>query len=382
MFQKPIEDAIATQLQGREDRAATRRAPTPTPTDSPYSYLTVANAAYDRGAMEEAIRNYEIAAQGLPNDVALYFRLVHLLATNDREQEAIEWGDKAINADPYDPRGWAIKGMALEWAGDVAGALGYIYKALDLDPNSAVALSFLAEAYADLGAFDRATDAAERALALDPTDFNVQRNYGYVMEYLGDYDTAIQAYERALQLAPSQAYIVFRLVGIHYREGDYQAELTLLQDVIDRNPENSTAYALLAEVLLRDMGERAQARDAAERCVSIDATNIKCLRFLGSLQLTDGEYNLCARSFDRAIDAGSTNALDYLYGGTCHIVIDDCSTARDILLTGMGLAKTLETQTDIRDALAQCQTIVTLVPTATPEGYEDATTPTPPAPGS
>ncbi len=382
MFQGPIEDAIATQLQAIEDREATRRAPTPTPTESPFNYLTVANAAYERGAMEEAIRNYELATQGLPNDVDLYFRLAHLLTTNEREVDAINVAEKAINADPYDPRGWAIKGMALEWAGQAERALAYIYQALALDPDNAVALSFLAEAYADLGAFDRAVDAAEKALELDPMNFNVQRNYGYVMEYLAEYDLAIEAYERALQLAPSQAYIVFRLVGIHYREGDYNSEVELLQEVIDRNPENATAYALLAEVLLRDMGEREQARDAAERCVSIDPTNIKCLRFIGSLQLTDGEYNLCARSFDRAIEAGSTNALDYYYGGTCQIVIGDCNRARDILLEGMTLARTLETQTDIRDALAQCQTIVTLVPTATPEGYVDPLAATPEAAGS
>ena len=128
---------------------------------------------------------------------------------------------------------------------------------------------------------------------------------------------------------------------------------------------------VMANILLADLGEREQARDTAERCIAVAPNNVRCLSLLGSLQLVSSEYNLCARTLDRAIEAGSTNALDYQYAGTCYIVIDDCARAREILLEGMALAQTVETQTNIRDALAQCQTIVTLVPTPTSEPLYD-----------
>ncbi|GAB4573923.1 MAG: hypothetical protein Kow0077_17940 [Anaerolineae bacterium] len=384
MFQGPIEQAIWAQIEVAQDRIATLQAPTPTPTDSPFNYVNAGIAAYQRGATSEAITQYRLAAEGLPNDVSIYFQLAHLLTTSGRLDEAVEAAERAINADPYSPDAWAIYGMAHEWRGDFDRALPALFRALELDPNHAVAYAFLAEAYIDMGKVEEALEAAEKALELDPMNYNVQRNYGYVAEFTGQYDVAKQAYERALQLEPSRAYIAFNLVDLYRRENEYDKAVDLLRQVIDRNPENAQAYARLANILLSDLGEREQAREAAERCTAIDPNNVTCLAFLGTLQLTDGEYNLCARTLDRAIQAGSTNALHYYYAGTCHIVIDDCARAREILLQGLELARTVETQTDIRDALAQCQTIVTLAPTATPEGFQaedDLLTATPEAGG-
>jgi len=383
MFQGPIEAALWEQINAARSYIATQQAPTPTPTDSPLNYLAVANAAYERGAMEQAIDNYRLAAMGLPNDVEVHVRLAHLLTTAGRPEEGAAAAQAAINADPYSADAWAIYGMASEWQGDFGRALPALYRALELDPQNAAAYAFLAEAYIDMGKPEEALAAAEKALELNPQDFNVQRNYGYVAEYTGQYDVAMQAYERALQLEPSRAYIAFNLVDLYRREGDPERAVRLLRSVIDRSPENAQAYARLANILLSDLGEQDQARDAAERCVAIDPASIACLGILGSLQLTAGEYNLCARSFDRAIEAGSANALHYYYAGMCHIVIDDCVRAREVLLRGLELARTVETQTDIRDALAQCQTIVTLAPTPTPQGtppdYESILTATPEA---
>ncbi len=383
MLRKPIEDWLSAQAQAAADRVATMQAPTPTPTDSPANYLVVANAAYQRGAVDTAIANYSLAADGLPNDVALYYRLAHLMITNGQAQRGLEIAERAINADPYDPRGWAIKGMALDWLGESELAIAFIIEAIKLDPENAEAYSFLAEAYADNGNGEAAVEAAERALSIDPANFNVQRNYAYVLALRGDRDGAIQAYERALELEPSQAYIAFNLANLYFAEGDVDTGLALLRGVIDRNPENASAYALLSDALLIHAGEVGQAREAVERCTAIAPDNVSCLSTLGALQRAAGEFNLCARTLDRAIENGSTSALDYFYGGSCYIVIGDCNKAREILLAGMGLASTLETQTDIRDALAQCQIIVTLVPSPTPLSYatgnDSLFTPTPEA---
>ena len=379
-IRQPIEAWMATQAQGFANQAETAQAPTPTATDSPLNYLTVANAAYQRGAMDTAIANYSLAADGLPNDVALYYRLAHLLITNNQPQAGLDMAERAINADPFDPRGWAIKGMAQDWLGDSELAIANILQAIKLDPNYAAGYAFLAEAYMDNGNGEASLEAIQRALELDPTDFNVQRNNGYVLTYSGDREGAIAAYQRALQLEPSQAYIAFDLASLYLSEGSTETGLDLLRQVIDRNPESAAAYDQLAEALLIYAGEVDQARDAVERCTAIAPENISCLSKLGALQRAAGEFNLCARTLDRAIAAGSENALDYLYGGTCYIVTGDCSRARDILLNGMPLASTFETQADIRDALAQCQVIITLEPSPTPQGLADELfTPTPEA---
>lgn len=378
MLREPIEAAIATQMQAAADQVATMQAPTPTPTDSPINYLVVANAAYERGAVEEAIANYALAAEGMPNDVEVYFRLAHLLITNGKLDEALDAAERAINADPYDPRGWAIRGMAYDWLGEYEEAVASLLHALELDPDSAVAHAFLAEAYLDMRSPDRALEQAEIALSLDPTDFNVQRNYGYVLEWTGDYDSAVEAYRRALQLAPSRTYIAFNLADLYFRQGDYQDGIDLLRAIIDRNPESATAHFKLGVALYQYFGEWEQARGEFERCVSISPDNVSCLSLLGALQRRDGEYNLCARTLDHAIQAGSQNPEDYYLGGTCYLVINDCQRATEILFDGLALTDDPETQADFRDALAQCQVVITLAPTPT-SLFEQTATPEAPA---
>ncbi len=376
MIRQPIERWMATQAANAANSLATIQAPTPTATDSPVNYLIVANAAYQRGAMDEAIRNYALAAEGMPNDPAVYFRLTHLLITSERGDEALAWAEKAINADPFSPLGWAIRGMALEWDGQYARAIASLLRALDLDPNNATALSFLAEAYTDLGLPARAEESIARALVINPTDFNVQRNHGYVLFWSGDFDGARDAFERALQLEPTQAYIAEALADVYFRQGDNEAGIELLRQIVERNPHNSRAQAALAKALFRNLGEVEQARAVVERCVALMPDSVPCLSYLGALQVYAGEYNLCARTYERAAQSGSRDPYDYYYAGYCYTSIGDCARAVPYLREGMGMTDDPETLIDFRDALASCQVIVTLVPTATPES---AATPTPEA---
>ena len=280
--------------------------------------------------------------------------------------------DQAINADPLssawlgDQRSWPSIGTD-----QPQEAIPNLLRALELDPANATALSFLAETYTDIGAVDRAYEAAEAALELEPTNYNVQRNYGYVMQVAyGDFESATEAYERALQLAPTQAYIAINLAKLYRFQGDYDTEIKLLYDLVNNNPRKMrTAYYELGHALWLDMGLYEEARETLELCTSVAPNNVYCLSDLGYLQRRDGDFNLCARSYDRAIESGSTDPLDYYLGATCYIVIDDCTRAVDILWEGLELADTTETQTDIRDAMAQCQVVITAVPepTSTPE---------------
>jgi len=256
--------------------------------------------------------------------------------------------------------------MAYDWLNEPAEALPSALHAVELEPDNAIVLAILAEVYTDLGDLDAAQAAIDRALQLAPDNFIVQRNDGYLMEAgYYDYDAAIDAYRRALQAAPTQVYAAFDLARVYHYNGDYQEEVETLRQIVERNPENAAAYYQLGNAQWTILGEFEQARNTLERCTSIAPNQVDCLSDLGFLQLREGEYNLCARSYDRAIQAGSANPYDYVYGGTCHIVIDECGRATDILRQALDLTDDLDVLGDIRDGLAQCQVVITLEPTAT-----------------
>jgi len=99
-------------------------------------------------------------------------------------------------------------------------ALDYLYRAIELDPNYALALAHLAWAYeeritrawGDYGDDDRsaAIAMARRAIAADRDDALVLVLAGFTLVMIGrDYDQGLQAINRAREINPNIAFVTF-----------------------------------------------------------------------------------------------------------------------------------------------------------------------------
>lgn len=144
---------IANEAQNRAGEIELSR-PSPTPTPDVTAALTAAVSAYSIGDFERAIEQYRIVITGEPNDVDAHYRLVYLLtitsslgANEAKMNEALNVSEKTINANPEDPRGWAVRSMVLNWLDRPGEAISYANRALELDPNFVEAKAYLAEAY-------------------------------------------------------------------------------------------------------------------------------------------------------------------------------------------------------------------------------------------
>lgn len=62
-------------------------------------------------------------------------------------------------------------------------ALFRFERAVEIDPNNAMALNNLAVAYEGIGEFDKARDAYARALRLDKSNQYIQKNYSRFVEF-------------------------------------------------------------------------------------------------------------------------------------------------------------------------------------------------------
>ena len=78
------------------------------------------------------------------------------MINESRYDEAVDYGARAINADPFDAEAWAIYAWALDWDKRAKEALAKALHALELDPESARAQAYLAEVYTSLGQAERA----------------------------------------------------------------------------------------------------------------------------------------------------------------------------------------------------------------------------------
>ena len=111
-------------------------------------------------------------------------------------------------------------GGALERAGDWAGALPHLRKAVELAPEQPVALNYLGYSQVERGEnLPEALALLERASALRPDDAAITDSLGWAYFKSGDYARALPLLERAARGDPSSVAINEHLGDVYWRVG-------------------------------------------------------------------------------------------------------------------------------------------------------------------
>ncbi len=190
-------------------------------------------------------------------------------------QRSIEAYRKAIVLDPNYASAYA--GLALseeylaDWMGDAAGlkrAEAAAEKAIAIAPNEAAGYAARADLRASF-AWDWVGARAdlEKALALDPSDSEVQRLYGFLLAGLGRLPEAITAQRKA-------------------------AELDALSNL---------AWRSLGRYLIENR-DFAGAHEALRRALEIEPESARALNYLGTLQLLEGDPVEALATFKKITD--------------------------------------------------------------------------------
>ena len=160
------------------------------------------------GRYDEAVRELNIALGLDPDSYEANAAAARCAVATHRHDDAIEYLEKAAQVYPTDF--WAL-GMAVqayEAVGDEAGAKSAARRALDriekiiaTEPDHGTATSFGVTALVTLGETDRAMEWAERALLLDPDNFNLHYNLACSMVKARRTDRALELLSGALERA-------------------------------------------------------------------------------------------------------------------------------------------------------------------------------------
>ena len=186
-----------------QSAVSTMTAPTPMPTENPQVQITRADTNWAGGRVEDAIEDYKLVIDAVPNDVVTHRNLTLGLLVDGRVNEALEASENAITADPFAADAWAIHALAQVRTGDSGGAIASGLHALNLNDSNVQALAALTEAYIALGQPERAREAAQRAIDIDPN--SAAAYYARAQVYhLVDFnlEAAREDYIAAYEIAP------------------------------------------------------------------------------------------------------------------------------------------------------------------------------------
>lgn len=211
----------------------------------------IGRAQVESGDYDTAIRTLSEALEVTPREHATDSLVVlgWLMCKKGRFEEAVRYGNKAIELKPEVSEAWVIVGMALGNLGHLTEAEKYLKRAVDLDPNSAPAHSELGLVMAQAGRPDEAIICYKRAMQLAPEFAEPCSNLGVLYMSKGDYLSAEQVLRESIRLEPERAVNYFRLGAVLAELGRKTDAAAQLKRAIELDPQNNdiqTYYHRLA----------------------------------------------------------------------------------------------------------------------------------------
>ena len=256
--------------------------------------------------LAEMIAQYRaVVEQAGATPVYATAELERLSAQANRLREEITEETGREPALPETPLTLVGEGKLHLQAGRMEQALAKFQRALELDPNMALAHAVLGEVYLKTGQVELAGQHYQRAVELEPDSPVFLNDRAIYYRRTGKLDEARQDLERAIALKPGFALAHVNLGNVYRDLGDYNRAIEHYRSAIAIDSALAVAYNNLAWVyadkLNANLGEAlALARRAVELSQQNGQANPAYLDTLAAVQIKLGKLNDARESLLKA----------------------------------------------------------------------------------
>ncbi len=203
------------------------------------------------GRSSTAESHFRDALRVNPISAEAWSGLADILDARDDTTGALANYEKALAIKPDLLTTLLNAGQTAIKADEQQKAEGWYRRAFALDPQSADAANGLGLALAKQGHADEARRAFEEAIVLRKDYATAINNLGVLFLQQGKANDAIAAFEYGIRAAPDEDILYLNLGRTYTRLGDTGKARQVMQNLLDRKPDNATALRAL-----QDLGSR------------------------------------------------------------------------------------------------------------------------------
>jgi tetratricopeptide (TPR) repeat protein len=303
-------------------------APQSTPLPSEFAYNGM--QSFYSGELDEAIEQFQEAVRQRPDNIDYLYELGSLLMEADRFTEAMDIAEHAIQTNPDDPRGYALKSRGLMWS-DSPQSIQVAIQGLDRDPNFAPLYASQAVAYTNLGRWQEGLRMATRAREIDPNNIFVQWSYQWPATYRGDFRGAIESLEISIGLNPNLITPYFYLARLYIVANEPTMGIATYERILELDPENPRAHLRLCETYAQVEQARFDiAQQYCDRAIQLDPEYGDAYARRGVMQYARRNYEGAIDSFESCIEFGSQLLECRYLRGFSHYRLGNCDEAWEI----------------------------------------------------
>ena len=216
-------------------------------------YATLAEVYEADGKYEDAIPAMRLAVQKDPQNEIYHFRYGLLLTDSHAPAASILRLQETLKQFPTSARIWLALGIAQLTYGQNAEAESSFKQSLTLDAKLVPALAYLGMTYSERGAYDKAIDFYQQAIALNGQLAALHYLVAETMLKSSDADTtrAEKYLRRATELDPNLAPAYLTWGRLYARTNRYDEAAPLLERAVSLQPDLLEAHYQLSRVLIK-----------------------------------------------------------------------------------------------------------------------------------
>jgi TolB-like protein/cytochrome c-type biogenesis protein CcmH/NrfG len=270
-------------------------------------------------APEEKARIEEKPTEDLTAyDYYLRGREYYNLYRRQDNENAIELFQRAIDLDPnfalaYAGLGDAYAqrvqnyGFAPEWADK---SIEMSQRAIELNSDLAEGYKALGLGYGQKGWSQKSLEAYLRAVELDPNNDAATSNIASYYIGIGDFEKAMIWTRRELDLEPTSEWAYQRMGTIYLGLGRFQEAEEWLKKSLEIKPDFENSLFMLSTLYLAQ-GQMDQASEISQKWLSLDSISANPLSNAGGEALWSGDYVKAQKYYERAI-AVEPNSVEWV----------------------------------------------------------------------
>uniref|UniRef100_A0A8C2HZ56 UDP-N-acetylglucosamine--peptide N-acetylglucosaminyltransferase 110 kDa subunit n=1 Tax=Cyprinus carpio TaxID=7962 RepID=A0A8C2HZ56_CYPCA len=174
-------------------------------------------------------------------------------------------------------------------------------KAIETQPNFAVAWSNLGCVFNAQGEIWLAIHHFEKAVTLDPNFLDAYINLGNVLKEARIFDRAVAGYLRALSLSPNHAVVHGNLACVYYEQGLIDLAIDTYRRAIELQPHFPDAYCNLANAL-KEKGNVSEAEECYNTALRLCPTHADSLNNLANIKREQGNIEEAVQLYRKALE--------------------------------------------------------------------------------